>query len=187
MAKKEAAKKIVLERTYIVPLRREFQKAPNWYRTPRAVKALRAFILRHMKAKELAQVKLGSFLNAKLWERGIMNPPHKVKIECIKDEDGMVTAELFGAPKQKALGEKKSAKEKAAPEVPAKEDEKSVEISVKEALGGEEMPKAEQAKLIEKEEIRELKKEHHPQHAPKHEAVPHKIVHHTTGGPKQKG
>ncbi|MBI2138181.1 60S ribosomal protein L31 [Candidatus Woesearchaeota archaeon] len=190
MAKKEKKKeaKTVLERIYIVPMRKAFLSAPNWKRTPRAVRALRAFILRHMKA---TKVIIGKHLNQKMWGRGIKHPPHKVKIECKKDEEGVVFAELFGAPKEKveekkAITKPESSIKKEPRSAPA-EDEQPVEISVKEALGGEEVPKAEQAKIIEKEEIRELKKEHHPQHSPKQEAIPKKIVHHMTGGPKQKG
>ena len=49
MAKKEEKKKIVLERTYNVPLRKEYLKAPNWKRTQKAVKVLKEFITQHMK------------------------------------------------------------------------------------------------------------------------------------------
>src|SRR3989338_212949 len=100
MAKKEdkKEKKVVLERVYNVPLRKKYQRAPRWKRTNRAVKALREFVLRHMKA---AEVKIGKYANLELWKQGIRNPPHHIKVECKKDEEGIVKVELVGAPEEK--------------------------------------------------------------------------------------
>ena len=53
MAKKEEAPKVVLERVYNVPLRREFQKVASWRRTEKAVTALRKFISKNMKSDML--------------------------------------------------------------------------------------------------------------------------------------
>src|SRR3989338_3665577 len=105
----EKTKTPTLERTYIVPLRKQYQKAPNWKRTERAVTGLKAFLARHMKSE---QIKIGRELNEKLWEHGIRNPPHHVKITVTKDEKGVVRAELFGARKKE---EKKGRKEKKTP------------------------------------------------------------------------
>jgi len=100
MAKKEdkKEKKIVLERIYNVPLRKKYQRAPRWKRTNRAVKAIREFVLKHMKAKE---IKIGKYLNKEMWKHGIRNPPHHIKVNCRKDEDGIVKVELVGAPVEK--------------------------------------------------------------------------------------
>ena len=85
------------ERTYNVPLRKQYQKAPNWKRTERAVNGLKAFLKRHMKSDN---IKIGTELNEKLWEHGLKNPPHHVKITASKDEKGVVKAELFGVKKE---------------------------------------------------------------------------------------
>ena len=58
MAKKEEKPKTVLERVYIVPLRKEFQKVASWRRTEKAVKALREFIAKHMKSENVIIGKL---------------------------------------------------------------------------------------------------------------------------------
>ncbi len=94
-----------MERTYIVPLRKEFQKAPSYKHTKKAVQALREFMQRHMKNKE---VRLGQHLNHALTARGRKNPPHKVKVrawtEIIKKNNKdieIVKVELFGAPAEK--------------------------------------------------------------------------------------
>ena len=102
MAKKETT--AVPERTYTVPLRKEYQKAPRWKRTSKAVIALRQFLQRHMKSKD---VRLGKELNQELWNHGIQTPPHHVKVTASKNDKGTVTANLFGT---KANEEPKKAK-----------------------------------------------------------------------------
>ena len=91
-----------LERIYIIPLRREYMKAPKYKRAKRAVAAVRNFLCRHMKVeKHLAtkQLKLGPQLNLEIWKHGIKNPPCRVKVNVSKDDEGTVRCELFGAPK----------------------------------------------------------------------------------------
>ena len=185
MAKKDdkKEKKIVLERVYNVPLRKKYQRAPRWKRTNRAVSALKEFVKKHMKSDN---IKMGKYANLELWKHGIRNPPHHIKVNCKKNEEGLVTIELVGAPE-----EKKSEKKKQKPK---KETEEETEISVKDALGGEDVEKkqikdekAEKAKKIEKEEIKELKREkpiaHHP---PKQPKAPKRVEQHPTA-PMQKG
>ncbi len=82
-----------LERTYTIPLRKEFRKVANWKQTKKAVKAAKEFLAKHMKSDD---VRLGKHLNEKLWQHGIKNPPAKIKVTTIKDEKGVVRAELFG-------------------------------------------------------------------------------------------
>ncbi len=109
MAKKQEKEKL-LERTYNVPLRKGTRLAPNWRRTKKAVSVLREFLAKHMKSDN---IKLSKELNEKLWQHGIKNPPHHVKVNAVKDEKGEVKVELFGQ-------EEKSKK-------PAKETKKVVE------------------------------------------------------------
>lgn len=90
MAKTETK---TLERTYTIPLRKEYLKVPRWKRTNKAVIAAKKFLQKHMKSEN---VKLGKHLNEKLWKHGIKNPPHHVKVTVLKDEKGVVKAELFG-------------------------------------------------------------------------------------------
>ena len=117
-----------LERVYNVPLRKEWLKAPPYKRAKKAVAAVRQFLMRHMKGD---QVKLGSHLNEALWERGIKKPPHHVKVTAIKDDDGIVRAELFGL----------------AVEAPKKEEKKGALEGLKEKLtGGKRMKPAAEKK-----------------------------------------
>jgi ribosomal protein L31E len=99
----------VIERTYTIPLRRSYQKAPMYRRAKKAILTLKTFLKKHMKSDDLA---IGPMLNMKIWEKGMQNPPHHVKVVAVKDEKGKVRVELFGfeyKEKKKAEPKKKSA------------------------------------------------------------------------------
>ncbi len=121
MAKKDSEK--TPERTYNVPLRKEYQKVPNWKRTEKAVVAMKQFLVRHMKSED---VRVGKDINEKIWQHGIRNPPHHVKITARKDEKGVVYAELFGVEKKEKTPKKKVAAKKTA----SPKEEKKVEVAV---------------------------------------------------------
>src|SRR3989344_9040070 len=84
------------EKEYIVPLRRKFIKTPKYRRVPKAIKALKKFIARHLKLydKDLRKIKIDKYLNEELWFRGIKKPPHKIKVK-VKREGDNVLVELF--------------------------------------------------------------------------------------------
>lgn len=94
----------VLERTYTIPLRREFLKSPKYKRTKKAGIALRQFLVKHMKSED---VLIGRYLNLELWKHGIRNPPSRVKVTVSKDDKGVVRAELFGVLTEKQQADKK--------------------------------------------------------------------------------
>lgn len=79
-----------LTRVHVVPLRRAFE-APKYRRTKVAIRLIREFTSRHMKAKE---VKIDEDVNTALWSRGIGNPPRRIKLEMERDEDGLVSVRL---------------------------------------------------------------------------------------------
>ena len=82
-----------LERTYIIPLRKQINKSPSYKRAKKAVNTVKEFLVKHMKSED---VKIGQKINRLLWERGIKNPPSKIKVSVTKDDAGVVKAELFG-------------------------------------------------------------------------------------------
>ncbi|MDP3919089.1 MAG: 50S ribosomal protein L31e [Nanoarchaeota archaeon] len=159
-----------MERTYIIPLRKEFAKVPVHKRTKKAVKATKEFLMKHMK---IDNVKLGRHLNMKLWARGYKNPPHKIEVhvEIIKDKDGdYAYAELVGVEKEVLKFEKVEKKEGIAGKLEALtgkketkvEDHKIAEEKVKDKVLKEKAPEVEKAKeiLSEKHESKEnLEKE----------------------------
>jgi large subunit ribosomal protein L31e len=107
-----------IERTYTVPLRREYLKVPNYRRTEKASRALREFLVKHMKSDT---IKVGKFLNEHIWMHGMKNPPHHVKVNAVKVPEGIVYAELFGKPLK--IGKEKAEKK----EEKKAEEKKSVE------------------------------------------------------------
>jgi len=82
-----------LERTYNIPLRKEYMKVPEYKRAKKAMTAVREFVVKHMKSEN---VLLGNKLNEYVWRHGIKNPPHHVDITAIKDSEGVVRVELTG-------------------------------------------------------------------------------------------
>jgi len=81
------------EHTYTVPLRKAFNKTARHTRTNKAVKAVRAYLERHLHSDD---IKLGQHLNDFLWAKGIRNPPPRVTITAVKDDEGVIRAELVG-------------------------------------------------------------------------------------------
>lgn len=167
MAKKEETSKTVLERVYVIPLRRETLKVPPFKKANKAVKTVRKFISRHMKSDNLV---IGKYLNLKIWDHGAKNPPHHVKVNAVKDDKGKVLVEIVDAPKEKPKVEekKKTAKTEIKKEIKEEKPEDKLEKEVEEAKE----EKAEESKRIETEEIKELQKEHPKHHAPKMPSKP---------------
>ncbi len=81
-----------VERIYTIPLS-DARKVPRWKRAESAVRKVRAFLAKHLKTKP-GDVKLDKTVNEKLWERGSMKPPLKVRVRAVKFEAGGVEAEL---------------------------------------------------------------------------------------------
>ncbi len=158
MAKKEEKSKVVLEREYIIPLRKEFQKAPKYKRAKKTIKALKEFLAKHMKSDN---IKIGKYLNLKVWEHGIKNPPHKVKVKVEKFDDGLVKAELVGAPVEKPKEEKKKPvkKEEKKEVLPKEEEKKQPEKKIEEKKEESKETKTEEKKPSEdKKEVKEEKR-----------------------------
>ena len=80
------------EMTYTIPLREDFVKVPKYRRAKRAISKIKSYITRHMKSDN---IKIGKFLNEKIWANGIKNPPGKVTVKAKKVED-YITVELEG-------------------------------------------------------------------------------------------
>lgn len=160
--------KKILEREYIIPLRSEWLKAPKHKRAKKAIRAVREFLARHMRA-EFENIKVGRWLNRQIWERGIRKPIAKVKVKVSKDEKGIVRAEIVELPEYaKKIEAKEKAKEaKTKKETKAEEKEKEAEKKAEEAAKEEIKETSEEKEKKEEEKImhKEMKKED-KSHAP---------------------
>jgi large subunit ribosomal protein L31e len=111
------------ERIYTIPLGETYNKT-RVRRARNAVKMVRAFLCRHMKAEE-GTVRISEKTNELLFARGMQKPPRKLKVRVVR-ADGIVKAYLMDEKpvekKEAKKGEKKEEKPKEAPkEAPKKE------------------------------------------------------------------
>lgn len=188
-----------IEREYVIPLRNKVRTVPRYKKTPKAVKSIKEFLVRHMKIRDrdLKKIKIDKHLNEMLWFRGIKNPPHKIKVKAIKEGD-IVRVEAIDlmdrirfrkAREDKVekhakemIEKKKSMMQKAKESIqsqPKKEGEER-EGEEKKELTPEESKKAEEKKK-EKEKAKAV--EEAGQKRAKEQA---KKVKQTTSAPKQK-
>lgn len=159
MVEDKEIKKENIEREFTIPLRKEWDKVPDYKKANRAIKAIKKFLARHMKVydRDLNKVKLDKFLNEYVWARGIKNPPIKVKVKAWRDGE-IIRAELVELPEsfrfKKAKLEKRGKKAEEA--LQKKKPEKKEEKPAEEAKPGETEKREEEthpneAKLEEKE------------------------------------
>ena len=101
MAKKVEIKTEKIEREYVIPLREKGRSVPRYKKTPKAIKTVKEFLVKHMKIRDrdLKKIKIDRFVNEALWFRGIKNPPHKIKVKAIKQGD-IVRVELVDVPEK---------------------------------------------------------------------------------------
>lgn len=151
MAKKETEPKIIIEREYIVPLRKGWLKVPKYKRANKAVKTLKEFIARHMKVydRDLRKVKIGVILNNEIRFRGMKKPLNKVKVMAKKFDNDIVKVELIEIPNHIKFAKLREEKKLAELEKKAKGEEKKEK---KEEKPAEETQDAKEKKEASKEE-----------------------------------
>ena len=145
MAKQEI-KTEKIEREYTIPLREKCRVVPRYKKTPKAIRTIKEFLVKHMKIydRDLRKIKIDGYLNEYLWFRGIRSPPHKIKVKVIKEiSDGkeFVRVELANYPdklkfkklrteklekkSEEAAGRKKKEKKEEPKETEADKEEKA--------------------------------------------------------------
>lgn len=157
--KKKTEPKLLFEREYIVPLRRGWQKVPEYKRANKAVKTLKEFMVRHMKiyGRDLRKVKVDVLLNNEIRFRGMKKPPAKIEVKAKKFDDGNVTVELVNIPVHIKFDRLREEKRKGKVEKKIEAKEKKVEVKEKrpeekaEAKEKEEASKEETLKLAGKQ------------------------------------
>lgn len=148
-----------LEREYIIPLRKAWLKVPEYERTPRAIKAIKKFIAKHMKVPErdTKKVKLDVYFNNELWFRGIRKPPAKIKVRAVKEGD-IVKVNFVEIPEHikflKAKIEKRHKIEDKKPEV---KEEKKEEIKPEEKTETEKKEEKEKEQAVAEQHLKETK------------------------------
>ena len=87
-----------LTRVYTINLGKAWI-TPQYRRTDRVINIIKEFAKRHMKTDE---IKIDQDLNSQIWSRGKTNPPRKVRVKMVKDEDDTVIVSLFEILKEPA-------------------------------------------------------------------------------------
>ena len=138
-----------VEREYTIPLRREWKKVPRYKRVNKAVKAIKEFMVRHMKIydRDLKKVKIDRYLNEELWFRGIKKPPARIKVKAFMDGD-IVKVQLAEMPEKLKFKKAREEKSEKSSEEMAKPAEEKHEHKHEEGSKGE---KTEEQKKTEKE------------------------------------
>jgi large subunit ribosomal protein L31e len=103
---------------------------PQYRRTDRVVNMIREFAIKHMKSDD---IKLDQDLNRQVWSRGKTNPPRKVRVKMVKDEDGVVTVSSY-----EELPEAAASTTESSGTVEAKESVTSSDSETKVAVGSKE-------------------------------------------------
>ena len=80
------------ESVYVIPLIKT-KTVPTTERSRRAIKEIRAYVARHMKAEE-DSVWIDPKVNESIWARGKTAPPSKVRVKAVRFEDGLVEVSL---------------------------------------------------------------------------------------------
>jgi large subunit ribosomal protein L31e len=78
-------------RVYTINLGRAWI-TPSYKRTDRVINMIREFAIKHMKTED---VKLDQDLNRHVWSNGKTNPPRKVRVKMVKDENDTLVVSLF--------------------------------------------------------------------------------------------
>jgi large subunit ribosomal protein L31e len=80
-----------LSRVYTINLGKAWL-TPRYRRTDRVMNMVREFATKNMKSDE---VKIDQDLGRHIWARGKTNPPRKVRVKMVKDDDDIVTVSLY--------------------------------------------------------------------------------------------
>ena len=75
-----------LERVFTIPIKRHIINVPRNKRAPAAVKVMKNYVRRHMRARD-ADIWIDTPVNRKIWEKGIQKPPHSIRVRAVKFED----------------------------------------------------------------------------------------------------
>ena len=78
-------------RTYTVNLSKAWD-TPKYRRTDRVINIIKEFTQRHMQTDK---VKIDQDLNRHIWSRGKKNPPRKIRLRMVKEDDDTVVVSSY--------------------------------------------------------------------------------------------
>ena len=85
-----------LAHVYIINLGK-VSLSPNNRRAKRAINMIREFTIRHF---HTSNIKINPEINLQIWEKGIRNPPKKLRVLITKKDDGTILVSKYVYNKQ---------------------------------------------------------------------------------------
>ena len=147
-----------IERIYVIPLKKA-KRGKSSRAAPKAIKIIREFLARHMKAK-YDEIWIDDSLNKEIWSRGRYKIPSKIRVRAVKFEDGVVEVSLpelgFKTSRRELLKEER---EKKAPILKREEGEEEEEEGIPGAEDYEIAPTADGEVKIKKKKKQKKKEE----------------------------
>jgi large subunit ribosomal protein L31e len=83
---------IIEERIYTVPFYPKLAYSNRLKRAPRAIKILREFVQRHMKA---SNVMIAPEVNERIWSRSREKPPRRIRVRCLRTSEDKIEVHLL--------------------------------------------------------------------------------------------
>ena len=77
----------------VVPLRKAWN-ITRFKRAPRAIQIIRDEVIRHLKVLPEEQIYIDPSVNENIWERGIENPPRKIRLTVIRHDEPDIPIEV---------------------------------------------------------------------------------------------
>ena len=77
----------------VVPLRKAWN-ITRFKRAPRAIQIIRDEVIRHLKVLPEEEIYIDPSVIEKIWERGIENPPRKIRLTVIRHDEPDIPIEV---------------------------------------------------------------------------------------------
>jgi large subunit ribosomal protein L31e len=111
-------------RIYTVNLAKAWD-TPKYRRTDRVINIIKEFTQHHMQTDK---VKIDQDLNRHIWSRGKTNPPRKIRLRMIKEDDDTVIVSSFTEEKMSEPESEESVAEESVAEESGVQEERDEEM-----------------------------------------------------------
>lgn len=83
---------VIEERIYTIPFYPKLAYSKRIKRAPRAIRILREFVQRHMKATNII---IASEVNERIWSKGREKPPRRIRVRCLRTAEDKIEVHLL--------------------------------------------------------------------------------------------
>lgn len=115
-------------RIYTVNLAKAWD-TPKYRRTDRVINIIKEFTQRHMQTDK---VKIDQDLNRHIWSRGKKNPPRKIRLRMVKEDDDTVVVSSYIEEKRTEVESEETISEEPVEKQVEEQKEDNVQVKQKE-------------------------------------------------------